>query len=151
MSFQMQNGSLEWHKKRQAAKTTSHFLRNQIEDYKSSQKWNKSTRLDNSPVFFFSFYRLLWGFLSLYCAVLLHNKGANSSVQPASVCRVWRSPGLRLHRGWLIPTSAAFQHVRLPLNAKLPSWIGRLARCGTVVLGLRGTDDTGRTDGAALV
>lgn len=62
--------------------------------------------------------------MSLYCAVLLHNKGANSSVQPASVCRVWRSPGLRLHRGWLIPVSAAFQHVRLPLNANLTSWIG---------------------------
>lgn len=51
----MQNGSLEWHRKRRAAKITSHFIRNQIEDYKSSQKWNYSTRLDISSGFFSSF------------------------------------------------------------------------------------------------
>lgn len=50
MSFQMQSGSLEWHQKRRAAKITSYFIRNQIEDYKAVKKWNNSTSLDSSPV-----------------------------------------------------------------------------------------------------
>lgn len=42
--------------KRDELQKQRHFRRNQIEDYKSSQKRNHSTRQGNSPVFLFFFF-----------------------------------------------------------------------------------------------
>lgn len=134
----MQNGSLEWHKKRRAAKTTSHFIRNQIEDYKSSQKWNNSTHLGKSPVFFL-FFSLKDGyfgfFVSMLCCPATQQRSqflCTSGLGLSCFVFSWAPPS---------PRTAYSPQRRLSTraitsNCKTLSWIGRLARCGTNALGL---------------
>lgn len=134
----MQNGSLEWHKKRRAAKTTSHFIRNQIEDYKRSQERSSSTRLRNSPVFLKKTTLVFFFFVSTLCCPATQQRSS-----------FLRTAGLGLScfaLSWAPPSPwTAYSHQ--PFNTcdylKLPSCIGRLARSGTHALGFRGTDDRG--------
>lgn len=139
MSFQMQDGSLEWHKKRRAAKTTSHFIGNQIEDYKSSQKWNNSTRLGNSPVFFF----LLKTTTLVFFPSLTTKELIPLFSRPRLVVF-----GILLGSGCTTDAFVPFQHVRLPQTARAGSGVslaGVRGRGGTNTLGLGGGGTTTET------